>query len=135
MIYMIFTEPVTELNNALTATLFIFLSAFILIGVALFFTSWGDKTQLLKPRVYIITVGITVLPSLILIIIEAIRLGANFIYSAPVYWVLLMVFSYFFNFVVKRFAYKTIQLGEIREQKVIEKGKTLLKVENLRTYY
>ncbi|MHA2051042.1 MAG: ABC transporter ATP-binding protein [Promethearchaeota archaeon] len=130
-----FAEPVTELNNLLTAILFGFLSIVILLGVALFLTSWGDKTQLLKPRMYVITVALTVLPSSIYVMIQAILLGADFIYVAPMSWLILGIISIPLNFLIKIFAYKTIQYGEIREQRVIEKGRNLLKVENLRTYY
>jgi len=136
MIYVLFTEPITELNDLMTALLFIFLSIVILLGVGLFFTSWGDKTQLLKPRIYILTVAITVVPSSIFIIIQAFLLGVDFLYVAPVYWLILGIISFPLNYLIKiLFSYRTIQYGEIREQKIIEKGKPLLKVENLRTYY
>jgi len=135
VINIIFTEPVTELNNLATSILFLFLSALILIGATLFFTSWGDKTQLLKRKVYIITAGLTVLPSLVFLTFEAFRLGVEFSIAAPNYWMILLFLSFILNFIIKKFAYRTIHYGEIREQKVIEKGKTLLKVENLRTYY
>jgi len=132
---MIFAEPITELNTFVTAILFLFLSLIILGGAALFFTSWGDKTQLIKTKVYIMTVGFTVTPFLVFLIYEAIRLGGDFIYIVPVYWITFIILSFFLNSIIKIFAYRTIHYGEIREQKVIEKGRTLLKVENLRTYY
>jgi len=132
---MIFTEPITELNTLVTAILFLFLSLIILGGAALFFTSWGDKTQLIKTKVYIMTVGFTVTPFLVFLIYEAIRLGGDFIYIVPVYWITFIILSFFLNSIIKIFAYRTIHYVEIREQKVIEKGRTLLKVENLRTYY
>jgi len=135
VINMIFTEPITELNTLVTAILFLFLSLIILGGAALFFTSWGDKTQLIKTKVYIMTVGLTVTPFLVFLIYEAIRLGGDFIYIVPVYWITFIILSFFLNSIIKIFAYRTIHYVEIREQKVIEKGRTLLKVENLRTYY
>ena len=135
MIYIMFARPITELDTFMTAIVFLLLSFIILLGINLFFTSWGDKTQLLKPKVFLIVTLLTVLPSYIFLIIEIFRLGGDFIIVAPSYWMILAILSFFLNFIIKRIAYRTIPYSEIRKQKVIEKGKILLTVEDLRTYY
>ena len=135
MINMMFQEPIKELDVFSTALFFLLLSFVILIGITFFFTSWGDKTQLLAPRLYAAIVGITILPIMIFLIIEVFRLGSDFIIIAPAYWIILAIIGFFFNLVIKKIAYRTIPYTEIREQKVVEKGKILLTVEDLRTYY
>jgi oligopeptide/dipeptide ABC transporter ATP-binding protein len=130
-----FQEPITELDVFITATIFIFLSFLILIGITFFFTSWGDKTQLLPPKLYVATIILTVAPLLIFLIFEAVRLGSDFMVAAPTYWIILAIIGFFLNFGIKRIAYRTIPYFEIQSQKVVEKGKELLKVEDLRTYY
>ncbi|MHA2128518.1 MAG: hypothetical protein ACW99L_00970, partial [Promethearchaeota archaeon] len=108
MINIMFQEPITELDVFITATIFIFLSFLILIGITFFFTSWGDKTQLLPPKLYVATIILTVAPLLIFLIFEAVRLGSDFMVAAPTYWIILAIIGFFLNFGIKRIAYRTI---------------------------
>lgn len=118
----------------LSATLFL-LSLILFLVLALLFTSWGDKSQLLKPRIYLLTVVITIFPVFLYITIEYLRLGQDFGVVAPGYWLPLGILTLLLNYIIRIFTYKTIPFTEIRSQKPIEKGITLLKVEDLRTYY
>jgi oligopeptide/dipeptide ABC transporter ATP-binding protein len=103
--------------------------------IAIFLTNLGDKSQLLKRNMYLLTIGVSVAPACIFLFIEMLRLGETFYITAPLYWVVLGIIIFLLNLTVRYFTYKTIPYKEIQSQKVIEKGKVLLEVEDLRTHY
>ena len=134
MIYIVF-QVIEAIDPLLLSILLLGASLILFLALVLFFTSWGDKSQLLKPMIYLLTVVITIFPVYFYIILEYLRSGQNFGVMAPVYWFPLAILTFLLNYIIKIFTYKTIPYMEIRSQKPIEKGITLLKVEDLRTYY
>ena len=134
MIYIVF-QVLEGVDASFLSAALLFLSLIIFLALALLSTSWGDKSQLLKPMIYLLTVVLTISPVYLYIIIEYFRLGENFGVVIPGYWFPLAFLIFLLNYIIKIFTYKTIPYMEIRSQKPIEKGITLLKVEDLRTYY
>jgi len=107
----------------------------MLFALSIMLTSWGDKSQLLKPSLYLITVITSMLPSSVYITIIYLQKGQGFFNTAIVDTIIAVLFLIPIGIVMKIITYKTISIKEIQNQETIEKGKVILKAENLRVYY
>jgi len=123
-----------EGDNKLDGAKFIFvLFILVIFGLSGFIASWGDKLQLVKLRRVVVIVSLIPGP-LYLIQMFISRQGLfsdNFI---PIF-ITSVCFSIVTTVVAKIIAYRTIPIQELRDLHILEKGKPLLKVTNLKVYY
>ena len=124
-----------QLNFSVTSLILIILCMGILLGISIFFSSMGDKSQLLKPPIYLLLVFTTIIPAYLFLIIQYFNVGAQFVQQFGVYLISLSVLMFIWNTILKQFVYRTIPFVELQKQKIINKGKVILKVEDLKTYY
>ena len=112
-------------------TFFLFL--LVIFGVSGFIASWGDKIQLVKSRRVVVIVGIIPGPLclMLLFIIQQRMFFDYFIQDS----ILSISVSIITIVVAKFIAYGTIPIQDLRDLKVLEKDKPLLKVTNLKVYY
>jgi len=125
---------VIEGDNKLDGSKFTFvLFLLVIFGVSGFIASWGDKIQLVKLRRVVVIVGVIPGPlCLMLMFITQQRMFFdNFIQNS----IISISFSIITIAVAKLIAYGTIPIQEIRDLNILEKGKSLLKVTNLKVYY
>ncbi|KKN81321.1 hypothetical protein LCGC14_0320680 [marine sediment metagenome] len=106
---------------------------FVLIGINVFYVSWGDKMQFVKDKDKIIlitsTPGIFYLANLLFSQNEAFLLNyaSNVITSAIITLVI--------SSIAKILSYRTIKFEEYKNLKVLEKGNLLLEIKDLKVYY
>jgi len=112
-------------------TFFLFL--LVIFGVSGFIASWGDKIQLVKFRRVVVIVGLIPGPLclMLMFIIQQRMFFDYFVVDSTIS----IVVSIITIAVAKLIAYGTIPVQEIRDLKVLEKDKPLLKVTNLKVYY
>ncbi len=105
----------------------------VIFGVSGFIASWGDKIQLVKLRRVVVIVGVIPGPLclMLMFIIQQRMFFDYFIVDS----LISIIISIITIAIAKLIAYKTIPIQEIRDLKVLEKGKPLLKVTNLKVYY
>ncbi len=123
-----------EGNDRLNGAKFLFfLFVLVFLGIIVFLSSWGDKIQLVKLRRVVVIVS--VLPGLLYLIAAFISQQESFLNTF--FQVLAISFTYSIITMVgaKQIAYKTIPIKELREHVILEKGKPLLKVTDLKVYY
>lgn len=105
----------------------------VIVGLIVFISNWGDKIQLVKFRG--IVVIISVIPGSIYLISAFISqqkmFTGNFIQNS----IISISISIITMVVTKKISYKTIPIQEIRDLRILEKDKPLLKVTNLKVYY
>ncbi|NVM44818.1 MAG: ATP-binding cassette domain-containing protein [Candidatus Lokiarchaeota archaeon] len=98
-----------------------------------FIASWGNRIQLVKLRR--VAVIISVIPGplflMIIFILQNIFFNVYFILNT----IISICFSIVTTVIVKRIAYRTIPIQELRDLQILEKGNPLLKVTNLKVYY
>lgn len=120
----------TILDGAKFAFILFFL---VIVGFIVFISNWGDKIQLVKFRG--IVVIISVIPGSIYLISAFISqqkmFTGNFIQNS----IISISISIITMVVTKKISYKTIPIQEIRDLRILEKDKPLLKVTNLKVYY
>jgi len=112
-------------------TFFLFL--LVIFGVSGFIASWGDKIQLVKFRRVVVIVSLIPGPLclMLMFIIQQRMFFDYFVVDSTIS----IVVSIITIAVAKLIAYGTIPVQEIRDLKVLEKDKPLLKVTNLKVYY
>ncbi len=98
-----------------------------------FMASWGDKIQLVKLRRLVVPVCL--IPGLIYLMIAFISQNILFFDYFVLNTAISFAFSIITIVIAKKIAYSTISIQEIRDLHVLEKGKPLLKVTNLKVYY
>ena len=123
-----FTLVVIRNGDLSPPPIVIILSFVLILGITIFYVHWGDKMQLIDFKMPISLAG--VFPAIIYIT-NSFFLQLEFINSL----IVALAISIILAFVVKQFAYKTIKLQKLRELTVLEKGKNLLHVKDLKVYY
>ena len=110
-----------------------YLSIITLLSVSIIFAYWGDKIQL---------VGHEMLIALIILLPGVIYITNTFFTQLDLfesdffsYMVIGLTYSIISGFIIKRISYSTISFQVIRELAILEKGKNILKVEDLKVYY
>jgi len=99
-----------------------FLLSFIpALTLAFFIINWDDRSQLLQNRKYLY-LSVSLLSSLIA-------------FFFPNSIIIAIILSAVFSFVIKFIFYRRIPLGKIRELNVLEPGKVLLEIKDLKVYY
>jgi oligopeptide/dipeptide ABC transporter ATP-binding protein len=130
----IFNIFLIEGNDRLNGAKFVFfLFILVFLGVIVFLSSWGDRIQLIKFRRVVVIVS--VLPGLFYLIAAFISQRESFLNSFLQVLAISFTYSVITMVVAKKIAYRTIPFQEIREHVILEEGKPLLKVTDLRVYY
>jgi len=123
-----------EGNNRLNGAKFaFFLYSLIFLGVIVFISKWGDKIQLVRLRSVVIIVS--VIPGFLYLMVAFLSQQERFVDNFPLILGISFTSSLITMFGAKKISYKTIQFQELREHVILEKGKPLLKVTNLKVYY
>ncbi len=119
-----------KLNGAKISFIFAFL---FLSGLTIFYTKWGAKIQLIKFRRSFTM--ISVIPGLYYLIFSFISQSEEFLDNLTTNLLTSFIIAIVFSFLIKKIAYTTIHLQEIRGINVLEKDKSLLRVENLKVHF
>ena len=110
-----------------------FLSLFVLLGITIFFTSWGDRMQLIKRKRLIVLfcsmMGFYILTYNYLLVYE------TFISDFVLYLFISLITPIVVAIILKQIAYRSIPYYEIRGLVQLEKGKKLLEVHDLVVHY
>jgi oligopeptide/dipeptide ABC transporter ATP-binding protein len=131
LIYQIFVTAGDDSLNA--AKIGFFLSFLFLFGLSLFYVKWGTKIQLVKFRRTFTYLGIT--PGIFYLIFIFVSRRVDFYNHFITNIILSFMVAFISSFLIKKIAYTTIQYQEIRGIHVLEKGKPLLRVENLKVHF
>ncbi len=109
------------------------ISLLLILGVAGFFSYWGDKMQLVKSKKLIAIISIT--PGFFIFTYSYLNLYLNFYSVFSPYLALSLLGAVITSIIMKQIAYKSIPYHEIRELVALEQGKKLLQVNNLVVHY
>ena len=110
-----------------------FISFLFLLGFSTLYVKWGTKIQLVKYRRTVTYLGIS--PGTFYFIFTFISQREGFYDGFIINLLISFLIAFGFSFLVKKVAYTTIQYQEIRGLHVLEKGKPLLRVENLKVHF
>ena len=110
-----------------------FISFLFLLGFSTLYIKWGTKIQLVKYGRTVTYLGIS--PGTFYLIFTFISQREGFYDGIIINLLISFLIAFVFSFLVKKVAYTTIQYQEIRGLHVLEKGKPLLRVENLKVYF
>ncbi|MFW9878131.1 MAG: ABC transporter ATP-binding protein, partial [Candidatus Thorarchaeota archaeon] len=123
-----------EGSDNLDRSKFTFIFAFLfLFGLSILIAYWGDKIQIVRYRV---TFALSsVLPGIYYLMSSFIILQESFYKKGPVHIIISFVIAFTSIFTIKRIAYQTIEIKGLRGLTVLEKGKELLNVKDLKVYY
>ena len=110
-----------------------FISFLFLLGFSTLYVKWGTKIQLVKYRRTVTYLGIS--PGTFYFIFTFISQREGFYDGFISNLLISFLIAFGFSFLVKKVAYTTIQYQEIRGLHVLEKGKPLLRVENLKVHF
>ncbi|MHA1235356.1 MAG: oligopeptide/dipeptide ABC transporter ATP-binding protein, partial [Promethearchaeota archaeon] len=111
---------------------FIF-SLIIIVAIMSFIMNWGDKIQLIETKNIILLLSI--LPGIYSIVFAFTTLREEFYLNLGENLILAFIISITLSFVLKKIAYRSIKYEELRELVVLEKGKHLLTIKDLKVYY
>jgi len=121
-------------NDDLTSSkLFYGISILLLLGITIFFVQWGNKIQLVK-RVKLISL-ISIIPGLSYFTYTFLNQLEEFSNNFSLNFLIALISSIITAIIAKNIAYKSITFQNIKDITVIEKGKTLLQIKNLKVYY
>ena len=127
-IFLIVDNP--QLDGAKFVFVLLILTA---TGVTVFISSWGDKLQLVKLRRVVIIVSI--IPGTLYLLTMFVSQQVNYFDNFLQNFMISLILSAITMVVARRIAYKTISIQELREHHVLERGKPLLEVRNLKVYF
>ena len=123
-----------EGDNKLDGAKIVFsLFLLVILSLTVFISNWGDKIQLVKLKR--IVVIISVIPGSYYLISMFISQQSTFTENLVPNFIISIIFSIITIVVAKKIAYRTIPIQELRDLHILEKGKPLLKVNNLKVYY
>ncbi|TES97196.1 MAG: ABC transporter ATP-binding protein [Promethearchaeota archaeon] len=122
-----------ENDDLASSKLFYGISILLLLGITIFFVQWGNKIQLVK-RVKLISL-ISIIPGLSYFTYTFLNQLEEFSNNFSLNFLIALIGSIITAIVAKNIAYKSITFQNIRDITVIEKGKPLLRVKNLKVYY
>lgn len=119
-----------DLNSS---KMFYIISIIIILGVTIFFVQWGNKIQLVN-RVKLISL-LSIIPGLSYFTFTFINQLEEFSNNFTLNFFIALISSLIVAIIAKNIAYKSISFQNIRNISVIEKGKPLLQIKNLKVYY
>ena len=130
IVFFPFLESFEDLEGSL---LTFYISIITLLSASIIFAFSGDKIQLVGHEKLIAL--ITLIPGVIYItntFFTQLDLFESDFFS---YMLICLSYSIVSGFIIKRISYSTISFQVIRELAILEKGKNILKVEDLKVYY
>ena len=147
LVFMLFLSLIPKLldiwliegNDDLDGSKFTFFFAFlVLLGLSVLMAYWGNKIQLVQHRSTFTLCSIT--PGIYYLIISFLNLQENFYMKAVQLSydnqiVISFVIAIVSIIVVKTFAYRTIELKELRGLTILEKNKALLNLDDVKVHY
>ncbi|MFX0010917.1 MAG: ABC transporter ATP-binding protein [Candidatus Hermodarchaeota archaeon] len=110
-----------------------FISLFAMLGITIFFSSWGDRMQLIKRKRIIVV--ISVLTGFYILTYYYLLLYETFSTEFVPYLFISLLSSLGVAIILKQIAYRSIPYHELRELVQLEKGRPILGVNNLVVYY
>lgn len=122
-----------ENDDLASSKLFYGISILLLLGITIFFVQWGNKIQLVK-RVKLISL-ISIIPGLSYFTYTFLSQLEEFSNNFSLNFLIALISSIITAIIAKNIAYKSIMFQNIRDITIIEKGKTLLQIKNLKVYY
>ncbi|MHA1729526.1 MAG: ABC transporter ATP-binding protein [Promethearchaeota archaeon] len=111
---------------------FIF-SSIIYVGIIIFVINWGDKIQYIKNKGIIS--ALSILPGLCFLTYKLIEQKRYFYENLFFNLSITFIIGIIIGLVLKEINFKTIKLEKLRELNILEKGKPLLSVNNLKVHY
>ena len=121
-------------NDDLNSSKLVYMiSILIILGVTMFFVQWGNKIQLVN-RVKLISL-ISIIPGLSYLTYTFLKQLEEFSNNFDMNFIIAFLSSIIAAIIAKNIAYKSISFQNIRDIAVIEMGKPLLQVKNLKVYY
>jgi len=130
-IFLIQLPIVQNLLDGAKITFILLLLVFLL--ATWFGASWGDKIQLVKLRRVVVIVS--VIPGFLYLMTAFISQIILFFDFFLQNFLISFILSITTILIAKKIAYRTIPIQELRDLQILEKGKPLLKVTNLKVYY
>jgi oligopeptide/dipeptide ABC transporter ATP-binding protein len=115
------------------AVLTYLISAILILGSSIFFIYWGDKIQLVGLEKTLAFASM--IPGLIYITSAFFIQTNHYINNFSIHLIIGLILSLLSGFILKTVSYANISFQSIRELGVLEKGKKLLRIENLKVYY
>ena len=122
-----------EINQYIGGEIMYFISLLFILGFTVFFSYWGDKMQLVKHKKLIAIISIT--PGFFVLTYNYINLYTSYYSEFPLVLILSLSSAIITAMILKQIAYKRLPYHDIRELVNLERGKTLLKVNNLVVHY
>jgi len=110
-----------------------FISLFALLGITIFFSSWGDKMQLVKRKRLITLISLMI--GFYILTYNYLLLSETFYTEFIPFLLISVLSSLVVAIILKQIAYKSIPYHELRELIQLEKGRKLLEVNNLVVHY
>ncbi|MFW9874360.1 MAG: ABC transporter ATP-binding protein [Candidatus Thorarchaeota archaeon] len=104
-----------------------------LIGISIFYLNWGDKIQFIEEKNIILL--LTIPPGLFYLTNLYYDQGVDFISNFAMNTVWGVLISLIFCTVIKLIFQSRLSFGEVRDLVILEKGKKLLEVKDLKVYY
>ena len=109
------------------------ISIFSILGFSIFFSYWGDKMQLVKHKKLIAIFSI--IPGFFILTYSYINQYLSFSTNFAPFLLISFLGTLITSVIIKRIAYNSVPIHEIRELVVLEQGKKLLQVNDLVVYY
>ena len=109
------------------------ISIFSILGFSIFFSYWGDKMQLVKHKKLIAIFSI--IPGFFILTYSYINQYLSFSTNFAPFLLISFLGTLITSVIIKRIAYNSVPIHEIRELVVLEQGKKLLQVKDLVVHY
>ena len=122
-----------EINQYIGGEIMYFISLLLILGFTIFFSYWGDRMQLVKPKKLIAIISIT--PGFFIITYSFINQYTSFYSDFPLFLILSLLGALITATIIKQISYKRIPYHEIRELVHLERGRNLLQVNDLVIHY
>jgi oligopeptide/dipeptide ABC transporter ATP-binding protein len=110
-----------------------FVSLFMMLGIIIFFSYWGDRMQLIKHRRLIALISL--MTGFYILTFNYIHLYETFYTEFFIYLFISLLISLAIATILKQIAYRSISYYEFRELTQLDKGRILLEVNDLVVYY
>jgi len=110
-----------------------FISFVVLLGFSVIFVYWGNKVQLVKRKKLIAILSLA--PSLYILTFLLVKFKRDFFANTVLFLVIPLLIAAVIALILKQIAYSRIPYREIRGLNILEKGKVLLNIKDLKVYY
>ena len=123
-----------QTNKLLDGSKIVFIfSLIVIVSIISFLVNWGDRVQLIDNKSKI--TYLSILPAICILIYAFIELKKNFYENVGAILPATFFVSLIILITLKRISYRNIEHSQLQELTKLEKGKTVLTVENLKVHY